>query len=478
MRDYDNNITDIRQERRIRKSVFNRESRITPAHIGAFVFVFVLIYLCINLFIYMHKEQVSIYEVQSLTNNHATEYDGICIRNEELVYTNYSGYINYYIQDKRKAAKSAVVYSLDSSENNIYGSLNSDYENYVLKDSEIAEIKTLIARKVTDSSCMDLTYLGSFNDEITDKLYDFVSANRLEAMTGLVEAKGSGSDFRVIRTPESGIISYHSDSLVGTKASDVDTSYFDNSRFTTGSLKSTGLLGKSDPVYRICSEDSWQIVAKVDEPFYMSHLETGEIDVQIDNAPNTLKASLTLRRDADNYFAVLSFDDCMSSYIDDRYVKVSFSSEEEKGLKIPISSITQKGYYLIPLSVFSTEEGYAGYVLKREIYDAQSGSVAYENVYPSKYYSDGFYAYIDMSLLNDGDYICNTETDERVKVGTVNYLDGVYCVNRGYYVFVRIEKIKSNQEYTIVKDNTSNGLRLYDHIALNASDAIEGNIIY
>ena len=51
-------------------------------------------------------------------------------------------------------------------------------------------------------------------------------------------------------------------------------------------------------------------------------------------------------------------------------------------------------------------------------------------------------------------------------------------VNKGYYVFVRIEKLRSNNEYAIIKSNTPDGLRQYDHIALNASDAVDQALIY
>lgn len=491
MKSRDNQPINLSDRRKQNKSIFARDLHITPTHVGIILVLFVLIYLGINLYIYATKEQVSIYEVQSLTNNHAEEFDGICIRNEQLVYSGSTGYINYYIQDQRRAAKNAVVYSLDSSEGNIYGTLNSEYENYVLKDSEISEIKSLLSGG-HNLECMNMSDYSGLNDVIADKLFDFVSANKLEAMTGYVESKGSGSDFKVIRTPKSGIISYYCDAMTGYTVDDIGFRTF-SGQCQTNSLKSTGLVGSSDAVYRICSDEQWQIVALVKEDFYMDHLETRNIDVQIDNSPYYLKAELSLKSERYipeigeptpkpgeemKYFAILTFSDNMLSYINSRYVKVKFSSEDEKGLKVPVSAITQKGYYLIPLSVFDVEEGYSGYVLKREVYDSQTGSVSYESIYPSKYYSDGYYAYIDMSLLKEGDYLVNPLTQERVKVGTVSYLDGVYSVNRGYYVFVRIEKIKSNQEYSIVKDNTPNGLRLYDHIALKASDAIEGNIIY
>ena len=66
-------------------------SRITPEHIGAAVFLLVFIYLCINLYIYATKEQVSIYEVQGQNLSYDRSYPAVCIRDEKLVSTTYSG---------------------------------------------------------------------------------------------------------------------------------------------------------------------------------------------------------------------------------------------------------------------------------------------------------------------------------------------------------------------------------------------------
>ena len=57
-------------------------------------------------------------------------------------------------------------------------------------------------------------------------------------------------------------------------------------------------------------------------------------------------------------------------------------------------------------------------------------------------------------------------------------IKGVYNVNKGYTVFRQIEIISQNQEYYIVKANTSYGLSLYDHIILNSKTVKENQTIY
>jgi hypothetical protein len=113
-----------------------------------------------------------------------------------------------------------------------------------------------------------------------------------------------------------------------------------------------------------------------------------------------------------------------------------------------------------------------------EGYSEETGQPIYIPVYPSKYYSDNENAYVDTSLFNDGDWVDIPSTGERYKIGVKNSIEGVYVVNKGYYQFVKVERIRQNAEYAIVKKSNRDGLNLYDHIALDASKAKDQAIIY
>ncbi|MBR4144603.1 MAG: hypothetical protein IKU06_03970, partial [Lachnospiraceae bacterium] len=129
-------------------------------------------------------------------------------------------------------------------------------------------------------------------------------------------------------------------------------------------------------------------------------------------------------------------------------------------------------------SLLVENEQYTGQVFLKEGYSSETGDPMYIPVYPPKYFSDANYAYIDMNLLNEGDVLDNPDTGESFKVGLKNTIEGVYNVNKGYYQFVKIERLRQNNEYAIVKKNTKDGLNLYDHIALDASVAKDQAIIY
>ena len=50
-------------------------------------------------------------------------------------------------------------------------------------------------------------------------------------------------------------------------------------------------------------------------------------------------------------------------------------------------------------------------------------------------------------------------------------------MNKGYAVFKNVDVIDRTNEYAIIKKQTINGISLYDHIALDANDIGEGDLI-
>lgn len=474
-----NNITNIdgSEYKGHGKNKYSRFPNLTPAFFGAAIFVLVFIYLCINLYLYYTREQVPIYEVQAEELSFDVSFPAVCLRSESLIRTEHSGYISYYVQNLNKAAKNSIVYSVDNG-SNVHTKLEEEFSSYSFDNDEIREIKALINSDLKDFDGTDMSRIETFENNLSETLFDFTNANKLESMKAYIEADNTGSQLYAVRTPVSGIISFKSDGFENLTVDDISGELLQNHSSTFENLKSVGLVSVNDPIYRICTSEDWTIIAGVSEDFYVNNLENTEVGFFIDDSVKPLRAKIRLFSRGAEYFAELSVSDYMSAYMDKRFVNVRFEQDNQNGLKIPISSIAKKGYYLIPISMFCNDENYKGTVLKREIYNMSTGLNDYESLYFPKYYTDGYYAYIDMNSLSEGDFIYNSDTGERIKVATVNYLEGVYCVNKGYYVFTRIERLRSNSEYTIVRKDTPEGLELYDHIALNAADAVDGAIIY
>ena len=60
----------------------------------------------------------------------------------------------------------------------------------------------------------------------------------------------------------------------------------------------------------------------------------------------------------------------------------------------------------------------------------------------------------------------------------MDYLEGVYCMNKGYAVFRQIKILDQNEEYCIVAQGTSYGLQPFDYIVLDGESVKEEEILY
>ena len=163
--------------------------------------------------------------------------------------------------------------------------------------------------------------------------------------------------------------------------------------------------------------------------------------------------------------------------MNNRFLDIELHFDNIYGLKIPLSALTTKDFYLVPLSYFteggnSNEKG-----LIKEQYDNDTGDVKLIFVNVDIYYQDDMFGYVDTNQFAPNTWIRTTDGD-RYQLSMTDKLTGVYNVNMGYAVFKRVEIIYQNESYCIVDKNTSYGLSLYDHIALDANTVVEQKIIY
>lgn len=153
--------------------------------------------------------------------------------------------------------------------------------------------------------------------------------------------------------------------------------------------------------------------------------------------------------------------------------------EDETGLKIPVSSIVQKEFFLIPedyVTVVSGSNG-VGNILKQ--YYLEDGTIVRETVEIEIYNFDSKDKeyYLDSSLLSTGDVLFKDDGQESFTVSKRATLIGVYNMNKGYADFKQISILYQNEEYAIVKPNTQYGLSVYDYIVLDASSVRDDQFI-
>ena len=232
------------------------------------------------------------------------------------------------------------------------------------------------------------------------------------------------------------------------------------------------------PAYKLITSENWQIIMKLTEEQYLYFLERSSMSFTILDDERELTCEAELYQKGTDYFASVILDRYMIQYIDKRFLRIELAINAEEGLKIPLTSITEKEFYMVPLKYFtkggdSDEDG-----ILVEIYDEETAQMIPTFYAVEIYYNDGTYGYIDANEFEFGKTRISAPDGEQMQLNLVDTLEGVYNVNNGYAVFRRIERMYENEDYCIVRKDTENGLAVYDQIVLDAETAVEEAIIY
>ena len=168
----------------------------------------------------------------------------------------------------------------------------------------------------------------------------------------------------------------------------------------------------------------------------------------------------------------------MITFAGERFLEIELIIEDETGLKIPVSSIVQKEFFLIPENFIITNSTNGLASIMRQSY-MENGDISSEvlEVEIYNYDSESKEYYLDSSVLNAGDILTKKEGQETFTVSKRATLIGVYNMNKGYADFKQINILYQNDEYAIVKSNTRYGLNVYDYIVLDAEAVSENQFI-
>ena len=447
-------------------------------NVGMIIFAIIFVYMTFSVYTYAKKEKVQFYEV--VEGDIVTDYGytGIIFRQEEVQYADRAGYIHYYVREGKRAAVGARIYSIDET-----GSLASLLEeknetNAVLTNEHFSEIKRLLSSFAMNYSDLsyDMTY--SLRSTLDASVSEYVNFNTLESMDSMMGQ--TGAVFYQVKAPASGVISYGIDQYEGLDPSQITAEHFNRSSYTKEITKAGQRIAASDPVYKLITSDDWSIVFPLTEQQLEEYSGRTHLHVTFNSRNLETDGAFSVITGADgSSYGKLDFNQYMVQFISDRYVNFEVEAERVDGLKIPVTSVTTKDFYLIPLEFMAQGGDSSDTGFYKEVYSEKGASIEFVSV--TIYNSTEEYYFIDMgekSPLKAGDFVIKPDSTERYQIGAKESLQGVYNINKGYAVFKQIEILKSNEEYYTIRKGMDYGLSVYDHIVLNADLVYEGQLIY
>jgi len=447
-------------------------------NVGILVFLVFLAYILISIVRSATKTHLSIYEVPVETIATDNRAVGVIIREETAITSEKAGYVNYYLKGGTRVSKGKTVFSLDDNKQ-IYNYFEDSDMSYSLSETDIKELKRSISQFQDSYENRDYSEIYSLQESLEGKIRNISDTYLLDNLQTILESTGITSSLKVYKTPSAGVISYYTDDLENITLNDISTELFQKyDGYKINSLYGTDIKENGATVYKLLTNENWMLVINLTKEQYEALEGKTKITFTINKDRLTLTENVSLYQLEGGYFARVEMEKYMVRYYDERFLSVSLNLDSESGLKIPNTSITEKDFYMIPIDYLTHGGDSTDYGITISSYNAETGKLTFDLLAVEIYHMDEEYAYVDTGVVAHGTYIYNTTTEQQFQVSMVKKLIGVYCTNKGYAQFKRIEKLYEGDDYTIVKEGLPLSINEHDHIALDASKIDESAIIY
>ena len=445
-------------------------------NIGMIIFAAIFVYIIICVFGYFTQKHIVPYEVTagSLSTNNI--YRGIALREEEIVTANQAGYINYYAREGERVGVGNLVYTLDESGRlaEYLGEANSG-ENSLSRE-DLSELKSEISGFANNFDKENFSQVYDFKYDVRGTILKLANANILKNID-TINSSGMSELVTFCRAPQTGVVVYSIDNYEDLTLEQFTKDLYDTRNYEKTQLISNELIAGGDPVYKLCRSEDWALVIQLDEEKALELEELKVVKVKFLKNQYTSWAEVSRYTNVEgDIFVKLSFTNSMITFCTDRFLDIELITEDEKGLKIPNSSIVEKEFFIVPKEYVIKGGNSNNYGVMRETY-AEDGTVTTEFVATAIYNETDTDYYLDDSQLRIGDYIIKPDSTDKEAISKRGTLIGVYNINKGYADFKQINILYQNDEYSIVKSNTQYGLSVYDYIVLDASTVEENEII-
>lgn len=448
-----------------------------PINLVSLIFIVLAIYIVICVFIYARSNPITGYAVKEGSLSVSKVYNGIIIRDEEVVNTQNSGYVNYYTREGEKVAVGDLVYSIDSN-GKLTEMINSDTmgENS-LTDNDLSQIRSSIVDFIKDFDTNNFSTVYDFKYDLQGTSIKLANLNILNNIDTLNNGSLS-SGVKLCNSEKSGYVVYHVDGFEDQSIEDITSESFNKENYQKKQLINSELVATGDPVYKYVTSEHWSIVIPVTNERAQELLAEEYVKVRFLRTQEESNAAVSIHNSGQDTFCVLTFNNSVLTFCTDRFIDIELITEEEKGLKIPNSSIVEKEFFLIPKSFMTTESGEEGkFSFLKETY-LEDGSVSSMLIDLTIYNETDTDYYVSDPSLRIGDNLIKSDSGEKYTISKKGTLTGVYNMNKGYADFRQIIILYQNDEYAVVKSNTTYGLSAYDYIVLDANSVSEDDFVF
>lgn len=445
-------------------------------NIATMILIIIILYVAVVAWSYISKEHISIYEVNETSIADDSTITGFLLRDEQVILSEESGFVNFYHADHSKIGKNEVIYTLDNN-GSVNDLLNQVKSGTDTTTNDINRMREIIQEYYVNYNPASYYQTKIFHYNIENAILEQNRNNLYSDLKKQMSKSNFSGDFKQFRAKDTGIISYSVDGYENTKLGDITSELFKNvSSVERKQLSSSEKIETQSPVYRLVTNEEWGIVIPVTDTLYDKIKDSTSLRITVKKDNVSFNTNVAFQENKGSRFAVLTTSRFMERYLNDRFLDIELNLNAASGFKVPNSSVLKKEMTLVPeeLTTIGGDEEAKG-VLKVSYDENGSRSTVFLSLEDYSV-TDGKYC-VEQSVLKPGDVISNPANNKDVTLQSVTSMEGVYCVNTGYCVFKRIEKIYENNEYTIVSPDTKGGISNYDHIIVNPDQIGENDFV-
>ena len=460
-------------------------------NIGTMLFGVLFIYMLFSVVLYLTSSNIESYLVIAGPLSRNETYTGLAIRTETVYKAETGGYVSYYAREGSKVNANGVVYGISSSQKT---ETSTDLSN---EDLSAIRSQMLSFSKGYNPSKFNNTY--SFKYELKGNILQYAESGNTSSAPLTSDEDGEENDSgdndktvdiypgnqTICQSQSDGIVLYSMDNYEGKTVDTVKAEDFDQNAYHETDLKTHDAVSAGDKLYTLVADENWSLMIPLSEKQAVKLADRTVVRVKFLKDDMTQTGDFSIVEIDGAKYGKIDFNKGVIRYASDRFLEIELVTNTVTGLKIPLSSIVTKEFYLIPSTYATTNEDSqeTGFmVLGKD----KSGNETRTFVSPSIYASieDGsqdtddeskkkYLYYVDEKSFKEGDVIISQKDQSRYVVSDVGVLEGVYCINQGYAVFRQVDILDQNEEYAIISSSTSYGLSRYDRIARDSSQVKE-----
>ena len=439
----------------------------------------------------INSKHISTYQVKEGSLTKQNTYTGLILREEKIYKCQSSGYYNYYLKEGEKASLTDLVYSIDGSGKIKEAMTNQGEEATTLTKEDLTEIQSEIVKFSKEFDANDYAYVYDFKDDLNSislKMSNLYILDKITSlnMSGTTINKyycGDSDD-----TSKAGYVVYYYDDYEDLKVEEINSSYFSEDKikeYTTHMVANNTMVSTGDFAYKLVSSNDWKLIFPVTEEL-AAEFDGKEISVKFSKDQAILKGKVQIidavspkKNTSIEKICVINFKTSVKDYLNNRYIDFEILRSDINGYKIPVSSITNKEFLLIPEQYcFDYNPQNSTVCIKLDKY-LDDGTKTYITTELKVYdYKDGEF-YVDGTIVHLNTVIYGEDETSSYSISKAGTLSGVYKINQGYADFKKIDQNyeMENDEYVIINPKTTT-LKTYDYIALDASKIKDDEYIY